>query len=188
MKTRTTILSLAAFATLSLSALAPTQASAWGMREGYGFGYRSMGYVGSSEPCDPCPNEYAPVIRRHHHRHFIEELPCEEEAFQTRGYESSGYETRGYQTRGFENRGYRREQMLNGGMRQAQGYGQGYGRGSSQLQPTQGYAPPQHHLEPHGQSGRRDSEDSREMEAPQQEQPANSAAALPEYSSKELQR
>jgi hypothetical protein len=174
MKTRSTILSLAALATLSLSALVPTQASAWGMRGGYGFGYRSMGYVASSEPC---PNEYAPLIRHHHARRFIQELPCEEEALQTRGYE-----TRGYETRGFESRGYAPERMPRGyaPMRQAQGYGQGFG----QVQPTQGYAPPQqgHHLEPHGQWAHRDSEDSQEIEARQQQ------AGPLEYSSKDLQR
>jgi hypothetical protein len=181
MTTRSTILSLAALATLSLSALAPTQASAWGMRDGYG--YRSMGYVGSSEPC---PNEYAPVIRHYHARRFIHELPCEEEAFQTRGYETRGYETRGFETRGFESRGNGPERMPRGyaPMRQAQGYGQG----SRQMQPAQGYAPPQqgHHLEPHGQSVRRDSEDNQEIEAPQQ--PANRDAGPAEFAQTELQR
>ena len=51
MKTRSKMLSLSALAILSLSALAPTQASAWG-RGGYGGGerfeggYRSMGSFG----------------------------------------------------------------------------------------------------------------------------------------------
>ena len=49
MKIRSTILTLAALATLSVSALATTQASAWeggyrgGYRDGYGGGYRYSG-------------------------------------------------------------------------------------------------------------------------------------------------
>jgi hypothetical protein len=46
MKTRSTILSLAALATLSLSALAPTQASAWGMHGGFGGGHFGGGHFG----------------------------------------------------------------------------------------------------------------------------------------------
>jgi hypothetical protein len=146
MKTRSTILSLAALATLSLSALAPTQASAWG--------YRSMGY--GSEPCDPCPKQYAPRFHRHYHApRFVEELPCEEGA-----------------ARGYGSRGYGRERMLHGyaPIRQAQGYGQGVGS----LQPTQGYTPPQakygvpesHGRRDPGQMNRRDSYETPEGEAP----------------------
>jgi hypothetical protein len=39
MKIRSTILALSALTTLSVSALAPTQASAWGRHGGYGGGY-----------------------------------------------------------------------------------------------------------------------------------------------------
>jgi hypothetical protein len=39
MKTRSAILTLAALATLAISALAPTQASAWSMRGGFGGGH-----------------------------------------------------------------------------------------------------------------------------------------------------
>jgi hypothetical protein len=46
MKTRSTILTLAALATLSLSALAPTQASAWGMHGGFGGGHFGGGHFG----------------------------------------------------------------------------------------------------------------------------------------------
>jgi hypothetical protein len=46
MKIRSTILSLAALATLSVSALAPTKASAWGMHGGYGGGYHHFGGYG----------------------------------------------------------------------------------------------------------------------------------------------
>jgi hypothetical protein len=44
MKTRSTILSLAAFTMLSVSALAPTQASAWGIRGGFGGGHFDGGH------------------------------------------------------------------------------------------------------------------------------------------------
>ena len=49
MKTRSKLLTLAALATLFLSALAPTQASAWGMHGGfsgghYGGSFGSRGY------------------------------------------------------------------------------------------------------------------------------------------------
>jgi hypothetical protein len=70
MKTRSTILSLAALATLSVSALAPTQASAWGSRDGYSFGsHRSMGYFGRSfrshfSASQSCSSESAPAFRR----------------------------------------------------------------------------------------------------------------------------
>jgi hypothetical protein len=148
MNTRPTILSLAALATLSLSALAPTQASAWGMHDGYGFGggHRSTGYFGSSFrhrvwASEPCPTEYAPVIRRHAPR-FTEEAPCEHETFEARGYG--------------------RERMLreHAPMRQAQGYGP--------AQQMQGYAPqPRRDL---GQVNRRDAyEENQETEAPQQQ-------------------
>lgn len=58
MKTPSTIFSLAVLATLSLPALAPTQAFAWG-RGGYGGerfegGYRSMGHFGRSTFSQAC--------------------------------------------------------------------------------------------------------------------------------------
>ncbi len=46
MKTRSTIFTLAALATLSLSALAPTQASAGGMHGGFGGGHFGGGHFG----------------------------------------------------------------------------------------------------------------------------------------------
>jgi hypothetical protein len=173
MTTRSTILSLAALATLSLAAFAPTQASAWGMRGGYGDGgYRSMGHFGSSYrprvwASEPCLTEYAPPFRRHRAPRFnyAEELPCEPEAFETRGYAPGRYAP----------------------MRQAQGY--------APAQQTQGYAPrqPKHGLEPHGQrdfapQDREDSYEASELEARAPAQQANPDSGPAEYSSRELQR
>ena len=79
MKIRSTIMTVAALATLSVSALAPTKASAWGMR-GYGGsfgggyhvggsrfggfgGYRSMGYFRPSY--GPQISASAPTYRRY---------------------------------------------------------------------------------------------------------------------------
>jgi hypothetical protein len=164
MKTRSTILSLAALATLSLSALAPTQASAWGMRDGYGYGYRSTGFLApsirhriwGSEPCDPCPTERAPVIQR---PRVTEEIPCEHEAFRAREYAP---------------------------MRQAQGYGQDYGRGYGSAPQMHGYAPSQGQSRVPESPGRRDVsqmnrrdsyQENQEVEAPRQ---ANAASAQTE--------
>jgi hypothetical protein len=173
MKSRSAVLSLAALATLSLSALAPTQASAWGTRDGYGYGYRSMGFlapsirhrVWASAPCDPCPTERAPVIQ---HPRVAEEIPREHEAFRTRGY-SPERMPRDYAP-----------------MRQARGYGQGYGSAPQ----MQGYAPSQGKFrvpDSHGrrdmgqmtgQMNRRDSyEENQQVEAPRQ---ANTAVAQTE--------
>jgi hypothetical protein len=178
-KTRSTVLSFAALATLSLMGLAPTQASA---HDGYGFGsYRSMGSFGPSfragfRAPELCPTEYAPLFQRHHAPGFnyTEEAPLEEEAFQRRGYE------RGYVPEGLPP-GY-------APMQQTQGYGP--------LQQTQGYAPPPNFRvpEPHGrrdfgQINRQDSNEQTlkgEAQAPPQQ--ANPAGGPQEYSSKELQR
>jgi hypothetical protein len=177
MKTRSTILSLAALATLSLSALAPTQASAWGMRDGYGYGYRSTGFLApsirhriwGSEPCDPCPTERAPVIQR---PRVTEEIPCEHEAFRPRGYAPE------------------RMPREYAPMRQAQGYGQGYGqdygRGYGSAPQMHGYPPSQGQFRVSESPGRRDVsqmnrrdsyQENQEVEAPRQ---ANAASAQTE--------
>jgi hypothetical protein len=151
MKTRSAMLSLAALATLSLSALAPTQASAWG--------YRSTGY--GSAPCDPCPHQYAPTFHRHYHApRLVEELPCEEGA-----------------SRGYETRGYGRERMLNA-LRQAQGYGSGPQMQGYAPQPK--FRAPESHGRPDmGQMNRRDAyQENQEVEAPRQANPVSAQTEL----------
>jgi hypothetical protein len=106
MNTRSTILSLAALATLSVAALAPTQASAWGSRDGYSFGsHRSMGYFGRSfrsrfSASQSCSSESAPAFRR---------------GFGSRGRFAEGGS--------FETQGYSPAQRGFAPMRLGQGYG-----------------------------------------------------------------
>ena len=179
MKTRSTILSLAALATFSVLAFAPTQASAWGMREGYGSNsYRSMGHFGPSfrrfgapQACSAEAESAPPRFNRGFasRPRFSERFGGE--ALQSRGYAQAP-------ERGFAP------------MRQAQGYG------SSRQMQGGGYAPSQQFrgLEGHGQRGFGQSrrghdsiEETPEVEAQtqQQDNPQNAPAA---YASKELQR
>jgi hypothetical protein len=172
MKTRSTILSLAALATFSALAFAPTQASAWGMREGYGsHSYHSMG--SRFRASEACSAEFAPTFRRglESRPRFAQEFGGEREALQSGGYTQAP-------ERGFAP------------MRQAQGYGP-----SRQMQGG-GYSPSRQFrgLEGHGQRSfgpSRRGHDSFE-EAPgveaQTQLRDNPETGHTEYASKELQR
>jgi hypothetical protein len=182
MKTRSVTLSVVALAALSLSALTSSQASAWGSREyGYG-GYRSMGYFGHvargrSWGSEPCPSEYAPVLRHRRMPRFTyaEAIPCEEEAPATRSFETRGYASERI-TRGYAS------------TRQAQGYGP--------PRQTPGYAPQPKFDVPEsrgprdvGQTNRQDAYEQAPGPAAQMpQQHADPVEGPAEYSSKELQR
>jgi hypothetical protein len=179
MTPRSTILSLTALATLSLAALAPTQASAWGLRDGYGFGgYRSMRHFGPAflprrQVTASCAVEQAPTFRPSFGRpRFTEEFSGEGEGFESQGYASA------MQPRGFSP------------MRQAEGYGsprqmQGYGSSRPQFP-----VPESHGRRGFGGSHRGQDAVEGEAEAePQAPQPsANQDSGPVQYSSKELQR
>jgi len=62
MQTRTTILALAALTVTSLSALAPTSASAWGMHGGYGSAHRFGSHFGGYRPMSYFRPSYRPHI------------------------------------------------------------------------------------------------------------------------------
>jgi hypothetical protein len=90
MKIRSTILALSALTTLSVSALAPTQASAWGRHGGYGGGYGGGhhfgGHFGGYRPMSYFRPSYSPYVRYSRAAYTVMPETCDGEEFSPQAY------------------------------------------------------------------------------------------------------